>query len=199
MEKTKKQTRRLVGVSVLAAIVAVLQLMSYFVKVGPVTVALVLIPVVVGASVYGVRAGTVLGAVFGVTVTVLTVTGVDAGAALLFASRPFWPVFVIMLKCTAAGFCAGAVYKLLSKNEKNTLAVFTAAVVSPVVNTGIFAVSMLTVFRDDLNAWAGGTNAVLYLFLSVIGVNFVFEFVSNLVLSPAIVKVIGAVKRNKLA
>ena len=78
MNNSNGKTRRLAGLALFTAIVVVLQLLGSFIKVGPFAVSLVLIPIVVGAAVYGVKAGAWLGFVFGVVVTIAVVTGADA-------------------------------------------------------------------------------------------------------------------------
>ena len=57
MNNSNGKTRRLAGLALFTAIVVVLQLLGSFIKVGPFAVSLVLIPIVVGAAVYGVSAG----------------------------------------------------------------------------------------------------------------------------------------------
>ena len=89
MNNSNGKTRRLAGLALFTAIVVVLQLLGSFIKFGPFAVSLVLIPIVVGAAVYGVSAGAWLGFVFGVVVTIAVVTGADQGGYIMFsASRP---------------------------------------------------------------------------------------------------------------
>ena len=64
----QSKTKRMVGIALLSAIVIVLQLLGSFIRFGPVSVSLVLIPIVVGAAMYGPAAGAVLGAVFSMVV-----------------------------------------------------------------------------------------------------------------------------------
>ena len=93
MNNSNGKTRRLAGLALFTAIVVVLQLLGSFIKVGPFAVSLVLIPIVVGAAVYGVKAGAWLGFVFGVVVTIAVVTGADAGGYIMFScSRAPQPV-----------------------------------------------------------------------------------------------------------
>ena len=54
-----KKTKRVVGVGIFTAIVVVLQLLGSFIKFGTFSVSLVLIPIVVGAALYGIGAGAV--------------------------------------------------------------------------------------------------------------------------------------------
>ena len=107
MNNSNGKTRRLAGLALFTAIVVVLQLLGSFIKVGPFAVSLVLIPIVVGAAVYGVKAGAWLGFVFGVVVTIAVVTGADAGGYIMFSARPVMTVIVCLLKGTAAGYVAG--------------------------------------------------------------------------------------------
>ena len=58
-----EKIRCMVGVALLIAIVVVLQLVGSFIKFGPVSISLVLVPIVVGAAVYGPAAGAILGIV----------------------------------------------------------------------------------------------------------------------------------------
>ena len=92
MNNSNGKTRRLAGLALFTAIVVVLQLLGSFIKVGPFAVSLVLIPIVVGAAVYGVSAGAWLGFVFGVVVTIAVVTGADQGGYIMFSARPVMTV-----------------------------------------------------------------------------------------------------------
>ena len=65
MKSKRIETRVLTGVAIFTAIVVVLQLLGSFVRFGPFSVSLVLIPIVVGAAMYGAGAGAWLGFVFG--------------------------------------------------------------------------------------------------------------------------------------
>lgn len=50
-----KKIKKMVGLAIFTAIVVVLQLLGSFIKVGSFSISLVLIPIVVGAAVYGPR------------------------------------------------------------------------------------------------------------------------------------------------
>ena len=64
----KVNAKKIAGVGLLTALVVVLQLLGSFIKFGTVSISLVLIPIVVGAALYGVGAGAWLGGVFAVVV-----------------------------------------------------------------------------------------------------------------------------------
>ncbi|HPE95339.1 MAG TPA: ECF transporter S component [Bacillota bacterium] len=179
--------RKLVGIALFTAIVIVLQLLGSFIKFGTFSISLVLIPIVVGAAVYGWRTGAWLGFVFGAAVLL------SGDATLFFNINPIGTVVTVLLKGTLAGFASGLVYKMLEGKNKY-LAVFTAAVVCPVVNTGVFLLGSSVFFLDTITEWAqaAGFEGALgsYMIIGLVGLNFVFELVFNLVLSPAAVTLI---------
>ena len=61
MKNQRINTRTLTGVAIFTAIVVVLQLLGSFIRFGTFSISLVLIPIVVGAAMYGVGAGAWLG------------------------------------------------------------------------------------------------------------------------------------------
>lgn len=191
-----KKTVQLAQLSILAALIVVLQLMSYGIKIGAFNLSLVLIPLVVGGVLFGARSGAVLGFIFGVVVVICCITGMDVGGNILWNVNPWLTALVCLFKGTAAGFTGGAVAQILRKENKPFLGVLAAAIVVPIVNTGWFVLGMWFLFRDTLTAWAGGQEVVSYIFLGLIGVNFLVEFAINLVLSPVTERIITAIRRS---
>lgn len=185
--------KRLTGVGLLTALVVVLQLVALAIRpTGFFNITLCLVPIVVGAALYGVKAGAWLGFVFGVVVTITD------SAAFMVINAPA-TIAVCVLKGLLAGLAASAVYSLLEK--KNLFAAtITAAAVCPIVNTGVFALGCFAFFMPTIAEWgaaAGIENAVFYLFAFVIGTNFFLELAVNLLLSSVIVTIIKLGKRNK--
>ena len=99
----REKTRKLTGVAIFTALVIVLQLLGSFIKFGPFSVSLTLIPIVVGAALYGSAAGAWLGFVFGVVVLV------SGDAAPFLAVSVAGTVFTVLVKGALAGFIAGVV------------------------------------------------------------------------------------------
>ena len=194
----KANTYRLTGLGILTAIIIVLQVFTTFVRFGPFSITLALIPIVVGAAMYGKGAGAYLGAVLGVVVTIMSATGGDVGGFMVWSANPFLCAVLCVLKTAAAGFLAGLLYRLVAGKNK-TIAVILAALISPVTNTGIFIIGMLLFFKDTLAAWAGGSDLLTYIILGLTGVNFLVELGVNVVLSPIVVKIIDAVKKTNRA
>lgn len=194
-KKAKSGVYRLTGLAILTAVIIALQVFTTFVKFGPFSITLALIPMVVGAAMYGIGAGAYLGAVLGMVVTIMSATGGDLGGFMVWSANPLMCTVMCVAKTGVAGLCAGAVYKALSKTNKY-LATILAAVVSPIVNTGIFIVMMLIFFRELLASWAGGSDLLTYIIIGLTGVNFLVELGVNIVLSPIAVRIIDAVKRS---
>lgn len=178
------QLKKMTGTALLMALVVVLQLLGGSIPpVGGFTISLVLIPIVLGAALYGPKTGALLGATFGVVVVVGCVTGTDVGGAMVFQANPILCILVVLGKGILAGFSSGMIYSKL-KQKNAVLAMTLAAAACPVVNTGVFVFCMATFFMEVLAAWAGG-NVLGYVLSGLVLCNFVPELVINLVFSAA--------------
>lgn len=193
MNKKTMSTRTLTGLAVFTAIVFVLQMLGAAIRFGPFSISLTLIPIVVGAALYGPAAGAWLGFVFSVAVFV---SG-DAGAFL--AVNPVGTVITVIAKGTLAGYVAGLVFKALEKVNM-WLAVICAAIVCPVVNTGVFLVGCELFFLETVTEWgraAGFESVGKFMILGLVGANFLFEVLTNIVLSPVILRLIRYARKDK--
>ena len=102
-----------------------------------------------------------------------------------------------MIKGVLSGLCAGLVYQLLEKYNRY-LAVLVSAIVCPVVNTGIFLLGSLMFFMDAVSGGAqeNGLSIGMYLIIFFVGLNFPFELIANIVISPGIVRIIDIAKKK---
>lgn len=173
-----RSIRTIVGGGLFAAIVVVLQLIGSAIKFGPFSISLVLLPIVVGAALYGWQIGCFLGGVFALTVLL------SGDAALFMTLSQLGTILTVLAKGIGAGAAAGLVYKALSKHTSG-FAIFAAAAAAPIVNTGIFLLGCRLFFWEAIGEWAGGAaNAGAYAITTLVGLNFVVEFVVNLILAP---------------
>lgn len=188
--------QKMVGVSLLIAVMIVLQFLAsvFPIKIGPVSLSLVLIPIVLGAATYGISAGGVLGGAFGVMTYIFCVNGMDGGGHMVFQASPVMCFIVVMAKGILCGLAAGAVYQLL-RNKNGYVAMLCAAIVCPVVNTGVFLTGMFLFFMDVLRVWASGSDVVGYVLSGLIVINFLPELGINLVFSPAGQRILRAIKK----
>ena len=193
MNQKNTNTQKIVGLGLFTAIVVVLQLLGSFIKFGTFSVSLVLVPVVIGAALYGAGAGAWLGFVFGVVVLL------SGDAAAFLGVNALGTILTVLAKGALAGLASGFVYKAI-ENKNRTLAVALAAVACPVVNTGVFLLGCLLFFMETISAWADaaglGANVGQFMIVGLVGANFIFELLFNAVLSPVILRLIRIGKKE---
>lgn len=183
----RTQIEKLVVLSILTAIVAVLAYLGGFIKIGGLaSISLTLIPVVLGAALCGPAAGAWLGGVSG------AVFFATADAVFWFGLSVPGTIITVLIKGILAGYLAGLTYRLLARFGKYT-AVLVSAAVAPIVNTGVFLLGCLVFFFDtvSLGAAGEGLSVFAYLILFFVGLNFVFELLVNLVVSPALLRILN--------
>lgn len=198
MENVQSKTKKLLGLAILVALIIVLQTFASGIHFGTFSPTLSLIPIIIGAILFGPLEGAFLGLVFGVIVTISVISGAEQFSMLMFNQNPVMTVLICLVKGAAAGFFPGLFYKLFG--EKNSFTgVLCAAVTAPIANTGIFCIGMLTVFRNllsDASEAAGGGNTVLFLLTVFVGINFVFELIFDAVLAPAVFRIITIINKK---
>ncbi len=195
--QTKKQkrmsTETMVLGAILTALVVVLQYLGQFIRLGPFSISLVLLPIVIGAATCGVKIGAWLGLVFG---AVVLMTG---DAAPFLAINVPGTVVTVLLKGILCGLVAGLAYKAVEKKNRYA-AVVVAALLCPVVNTGVFLLGCVLFFFKTIEQWGlaeGYGTAVEYMFLGLAGGNFIVELIINIVLSPVVVRLLNIKKKSK--
>jgi uncharacterized membrane protein len=200
--KKSQSVLRMAELAVLTAIVLVLQFTGVAIRIPflGTSVSLVLIPIALGAMLLGPAAGAWLGFVFGaITYIMGGVMGMDPFTTFLFQNNPVITAGICFVKSTLAGYLGGLVYRVL-KDKKPLLAVFVAAMLVPVVNTGVFCAGCMLILDTIAGfiSWAGlpAQGAVYFVFIGCAGVNFILEFAINAVFSPALKRVIDIVSNR---
>lgn len=194
MTNSKAKTLKMVQVAFMAALVVVLQLLSAATAgLLPVNITLTLLPIVIGGMLLGPAYGTALGLIFGIIVLVMCVTGMDAGGFILFQANPFLCSLLCLVKGGLAGWAPGFLFHkagaFMDKSDGHYFGVtILGSALCPIFNTGIFCLGMILFFQDTLTAWAGGTNTITYILTGLAGVNFVIEFLINIILCPIVVR-----------
>ncbi len=174
--------RKTVGIGLFCAIVVVLQYLFGGITVGGTSINPVLVPVVVGAAVYGWQAGAILGFVSGVAILLITPPSFFYGISVAGT------VVTVLAKGTLSGLAAGIVYRLLCRRSRFA-AVLASAMVCPVVNTGLFLAGCYLFFYQGLLANAGGS-FFGYLITTMVGLNIFVELGINMVMAPVITRLI---------
>lgn len=188
----RRRIEQLALMALLTAMVAVLAYFGGFIKIGGLaSISLTLIPVVIGAALCGPWAGAWLGAVAG------AIFFATADAAFWLGLSIPGTIVTVLVKGALSGLCAGLAYKLLERVNKY-LAVIVSAIVCPVVNTGIFLLGCRLFFFDAVQTGAAdeGLSAFAYMIVFFVGLNFIFELLVNIVLSPTILRILNLGKKS---
>jgi len=174
----------LTQLAMLTALVLLLQMLPL--AVGPMQLAaFALIPIVVGGALLGVGAGVWLGLVFALVV----LFGPDTMAYFMPVSA-VGTVVTILARGLLAGAAGGLVYKALHK-KNGWAAIVCAAIAVPVVNTSVFVLGLRVFFWPLMAQWAGGVGStVAFVFLTMIGANFLIELAATVIISTVLLPVV---------
>jgi len=196
-EAFKITTRTITGTALLTAIELILILISNYVSIGPVNINLALVPIAVAGIVYGPLAGLFVGLVNGL-ITIFS----PSTQAIFMPVSPFGTVLICLLKTGLAGFFAGLIYVPFAKaktQKKKLVGSILSSISVPLINTGLFSVGCYTFFYGwlkDVTASSGYDSSFLTLLLVIIGINFIFEFVISILLSPSINMLVNYYQRR---
>lgn len=177
------KVKRVVGIGVFSAIVVVLQYIFGGITIGGTSINPVLVPVVVGAAVYGWQAGAILGLVSGAAILLIT------PPSFFYGINFVGTIITVLAKGAVSGLVAGLAYKLIRPWNK-FVAVLTAAILCPLVNTGIFLAGCYIFFYEGLLSGAEGGNFFFYLITVMVGINIFVELGINVVMAPVITRLI---------
>lgn len=178
----KFSVKNITTIGLLTAITVVLQLLANYISFGPVNITLSLIPIVIGALICGPWGGLFLGLVNGAIILAAP------GTSVFLTYKPLETIFLCLFKTGIAGLAAGFLPLILKKHQK--IAVIIASIMVPIINTGLFALGCLLFFMDIFSYDVG------YLFLGVIGINFIIEFSVNAILSPTVYFIYKTIKNK---
>ena len=195
MERKKLfSAKKITGIAVLLALVIVLQAVGGSIPIGAVQLNFTLIPIVLGAILFGPLVGGFLGFACGIVVLIQVIIGSVPFYALIWANDPIVTTLTCIVKTTVAGVVAGVVYRwLATKNE--LAATFVASGLVPVVNTLLFIVGCLFM-TDSVYTMAGGQSVLKFILVGLVTFNFFVEFAINLLVASALHRVIGVIGKN---
>ena len=202
MVKRKHDTKWMVGVALMAAIVVLLANTPLGMIQLPVTKATTVhIPVILGAVVFGPGAGALLGGVFGIC---SVISNTITPALTSFAFSPFipvpgmdrgsvWALVICLLPRIMVGITPDLVYRFINWLLENkhtisrTVSMVVASIVGSFTNTVLVMGLIFVVFKD---AYAAMNNipvdAVLGVILGVVATNGVPEAIVAAIITPAI-------------
>lgn len=199
MERNSNRAKimKMTTLAILVATVLLFQFLGSFIKIGPTSITLVLVPIVLGGILLGPSSGAFLGLIFGAMTLWAGISGTDAFTNILFTSQPYATTAICIGKAVLAGFIPALAYRAVSQINK-IFATFLAAALAPVVNTGVFVLGALFLVNETLTANLGafgaeGMTLVYFVIIGCAGFNFIGELIANLILSPVITTVTDVV------
>ena len=186
--------KRLVGLATLCSIAFVLQfwIAGILPKLpigGGTAINLALIPVVVGAILYGPVGGLTVGLFLG------AVTLLPGQGAVGFYVNWYMTILAIVLclaKTGLAGFLSGLAFKLLFK-KNYYVAIYAAAIIAPIVNTGTFLL-LYGVLIYIMTGSAYGPTFVAT--AAAVWIVFLVELAVNILFAPALATLTKTLTRN---
>lgn len=189
----------------LALLTAVILVMAYtplgYLRVGPLTMSLLTVPVAIGAMLVGPVGGAWLGLIFGLTSFMNAVNGTGGLTAFAFQYNPVFCFITCVVARVACGLCCGLLYKgaarLFKTHDKAACAV--GALSAPLLNTLFFMSCLLGFFYqlDQIQNMlsnqqvqqmlaASGIPAPLAVAVVMVGVQGLIEAVTSGVISTAV-------------
>ncbi len=209
-QTTHAKTLTMVQIAFLAAVEVILTLLV--IPIGTINLNFGLVPIVIAGVLLGPRVGCLIGAVSGVVTMIQVLTGQSAFYVFLVANNPVMASLLCIVKTGAAGLISGLVYKFFANLNKDKegykarplrfVGTIIASALTPIVNTGIFALGMLTIFGKALEAsefaqYAEGGGLIAIVFIVLIGINFFVELVSTVIITPPLNEAIVSSKLVK--
>ncbi len=199
MSKTQKQTQMLAVNGVLAALICVVSFLPL--RTLGLEITFSMVPIAIGACLFGPATGAVLGGVFGIVSFIQCVTGYSAFGAMLLSINPLYTLLVCIPTRVLAGWITGLVTKAMDRPQNSNIpALSVGSLLAPILNT-VFFMSAICIFfysTDYIQGFAnalGSTNPFIFVILFV-GINGLVEILAGALIALPLSKALSkALKR----
>lgn len=183
MSNTSSKVRETALTAVLAAIILLMAFTPLgYLRLGPMSITLLVIPVVIGGMTLGPVRGGFLGAVFGATSLAQCFMGDMTGAAM-FAANAAGTVVACFVPRILIGVVAGLLFPFLMKaTGKSAIAFIGTAVAGTLTNTIFFVTLVVAFFKNSIL----GGGSFWAIFITFFSVNVAVELAVGVVASAAL-------------
>ena len=191
--KNKNRTLKLTQSAIL---IAILLLMAFtpigYLKVGIFSIALITIPVVIGAMTVGPMCGLILGTTFGIT-SFVQCFGMDPFGTTLFGINPFLTFLMCIPTRMLMGYLTGVIFRALYRIDRTkTVSFFIGGLIGALLNTLFFmTVFTLGFFHTDYVQGLAGGKTLIAFFVASIGINGVVEMLTCSVIGGGVSKALS--------
>lgn len=194
--QTKRfNTKRMVQLSILIAILIVMDITGIgLIKIPPVSITLMHIPVIVGAIILGPSSGAILGGAFGIIALIEATTKASSPVDIAFSPFLSGSPLASIIMCVGArillGFVAGVLFKWISKKDKSNV---FASIISAGVATFVHSLTVLSCLWLLFPSLALAFKDIL---VAIISVNFLLEMAAAVVFAIAFAKIIPILRKT---
>jgi len=193
----QKKTVFMAEIAILAALILIMAFTPIgYLRIGALSLTLLMIPVSVGAVVMGPLAGAGLGCLFGLTSFAQCFMG-DVLGSILAAKNIFFTFVVCVVSRTLAGLLCGVVYRLFRK-KSGTVPLLVSNLLGSLLNTALFLGLLALLFwnfsfnPEQAQALGGVDSALQTVILLATGINAPIELlvcgIAGTAVSKAVIK-----------
>ena len=190
---TNSSTMKMVQLALFTAIILLMAFTPIgYIKTPGLSIALIVVPVTVGAIVLGPVSGAILGGVFGIT-SFLQCFGIDPFGVALLSINPVATFIVCMVPRILMGWLTGLIHSGLRKTIKTrSISYAVASLAGPLLNTVLFMSTLMLFFYNSdyiqkIVLSLGASNVFAFVVI-LVGVNGLIEAGVCFVLGTAISK-----------
>lgn len=199
MQTTKQNRSRLLFMTQIALLAAIEIVLAYtplgYLRIGPLSMSFLTVPVAIGACVLGPAAGAILGGIFGITSYINAVTGTSLMTAAMFQLNPVTCAVTCIVTRVLMGYLTGVIFKLIAKADKTKMVRYIVTSVSaPLLNTTLFMGCLVLFFYkapfiQEKVAASGATNPFAFV-IGFVGVQGLVEVLVCGVVATAVSKAV---------
>lgn len=192
--KRKKQIYEMTLLAILTGIIILLGFTPIgYIKTLGIEITFLVIPVIVGSIILGIKGGTFLGLIFGITSFLQCLFGFSSFGVVLLEINPILTAIVCIVPRTLMGFFTGIVYQSLSKIiKKELVSNLATSIIGTLLNTILF-MSLLclcfyqTSYIQEIKTKLGANNMITFIIFFV-GINGLVELIVNTIIGSIISK-----------
>lgn len=195
--KSRIDVRRLAFLGMLTAIIFVMAFTPLgYLRTGGLSITFLLIPVSIGAVLFGPGAGAFLGGVFGLT-SFIQCFGLEAFGTTLMGINPIFTFLTCMVPRILTGLLVGYIFRGLQKIDKTRFLSYAGACLSgALLNTLLFMTCLVLFFWNTpfIQEMSAGANVLAFV-AAFVGINGLIEAAACCLIGTALTSTLGLLGR----
>lgn len=190
---------RILRLTQLAMLTAIIILMAFtpvgYLKIGPLSITFLTIPVVLGAVLMGPLDGAILGAVFGAT-SFIQCFGLDAFGTMLLTANPVYTFLLCFVPRILIGLLSGYLMKALIKLRANQTVSYAISALAGALTNTVFFVGFLLLFFGNSKVIQVLGDSIPAIIAVLVTTNSLVEAIACTVLVAILAKALGIVLKK---